>query len=263
MIHPDPKGICVAKSISGLLLIVCICFAAHKLEGADRIAAAIQNSRRVTLPNHTNPRIQAGLDQGAVDPSMELTYVTLVLKPSAAQQAELDRLTADQQDPVSANYHQWLTPEEYADRFGLSQADMDKITAWLGQNGLAVKSTARARNAIHFGGTAGQIGSAFGVEIHQFLVGGELHYANAGDPSIPAALDGVVLAIHGLTNFRMKPRLKRSLQPHYTASGGEHELGPGRLSGHLRHHPSLQRGHRRKRTETGGGGAGPDQHIGY
>ena len=39
-----------------------------------------------------------------------------------AQQAALDRLLADQQTPSSPNYHKWLTPEQYADRFGLSSA---------------------------------------------------------------------------------------------------------------------------------------------
>ena len=52
-----------------------------------------------------------------------------------------------------------------------------------------------------FGGTAGQVESAFGVEIHHYLSGGEVHYANAGDPTVPAAFQGVARAIHGLNDF--------------------------------------------------------------
>ena len=86
-----------------------------------RITQSIDNNRRVTLLGHLNPRAQAGTDQGRVDLSLALPYVTLMLKPSAAQQADLEQFLAQQQDPSSSNYHRWLTPEEYADRFGVSQ----------------------------------------------------------------------------------------------------------------------------------------------
>jgi subtilase family serine protease len=148
----------------------------------------------------------------------------LVLKPSASQQADLDQLLEQQQDPSSPNYHQWLTPEEYADRFGVSQADVDKITAWLGRQNLTVQSVARARNAIAFSGNASQVESALGMEIHRYLVNGELHYANATDPSVPAALQDVVRAIQGLHDFRLKPHL-RAMQPRENL-GGEHQLAP-------------------------------------
>ena len=202
-----------------------LCYA-HVLEAADRITLAIDNSRRMTLPGNVSPRTKSGVDQGPVDPSMELPYVTLVLKPSASQQADLDQLLAQQQDPSSPDYHGWLTPEQYGDRFGVSQADIDKIAAWLGQFGLTVKSVSRARNAIAFGGTAAQISSAFGIAIHRYQVGGESHFANATDPTIPVALQGVVLAVRGLHDFRPKPMLQRGVGPRDTV-GGANYLGPG------------------------------------
>ncbi|MGA3042169.1 MAG: protease pro-enzyme activation domain-containing protein [Bryobacteraceae bacterium] len=197
----------------------------HALGAADRITATIDNSRRATLTGHVSPRIASGVDQGRVGPSMQLPYVTLVLKPSASQETDLERLLAQQQDRSSPNYHVWLTPEQYADRFGLSQADIDKIVGWLGQYGLSVKSVARGRNSIAFGGTAGQVGNAFGVEIHRFQVGGALHYANSADPTIPAAFQDVVLALRGLHDFRWKPKLRPAAHPRDTM-GGTHELAP-------------------------------------
>jgi uncharacterized protein (TIGR03437 family) len=160
---------------------------------------------------------------------MQLPLVTMVLKPSASQQAALESLLAQQQDPASPNYHIWLTPEQFADRFGVSQPDVDKMVAWLGQYGLTLKSVARARNGISFGGTAGQVESAFGVEIHRYQVNGESHFANAADPTIPVALQGMVLAIRGLHDFSPKPRLRRSAQPRYTVDGS-HYLGPGDIA---------------------------------
>jgi uncharacterized protein (TIGR03437 family) len=157
-----------------------------------------------------------------------------VLKPSARQQADLEQLLQQQQDFSSANYHHWLTPEQYADRFGVSQSDIDKIVAWLGQRGLTVKSVARGRDAISFGGAAGAIGSAFSTEIHHYQVAGEQHYSNATDPAIPVALQGVVQSIHGLHDFYMRPMLKptliRKAQPRETTSDGLHQLSPDDIS---------------------------------
>jgi subtilase family serine protease len=158
--------------------------------------------------------------------------VTVFLKPSPGQQAALDQLLAEQQDPSSANYHQWLTPKQFADRFGASQSDIDKIIAWLQGHGLAVTSVARSRNAISFSGSAAAVGQVFGVELHHYLVNGERHFANAKEPAIPVALAGIVGAIRGLNDFRMKPAslrrkvLPQAETPEYTSTSGNHYLAP-------------------------------------
>ena len=46
--------------------------------------------------------------------------MTLLLRPSPAQHADLQQFLSDLQNPASPLFHQWLTPEQYADRFGLS-----------------------------------------------------------------------------------------------------------------------------------------------
>ncbi len=224
MILPRMQG----RGVFACLFLAGVC-SAQLFGAADRITQSIDNSRRVRLEGQVSARIQSAVDLGPVDSAMEMPAVMLVLKPSASQQADLDQLLAQQQDPSSPNYHQWLTPEQYGDRFGVSQADMDKIAAWVGQSGFTVKSIARARNAISFSGAAGQVTSAFGVELHRYLVGGEPHFANANDPTIPVALGGMVLAIRGLHDFRLKPRVHHSAQPRYNLAGA-HYLGPGDIA---------------------------------
>ena len=64
----------------------------------NRITGPIDNSRTVTLPGHVNPNARAEFDQGAVDDSFPLNSMAFALKPSAAQQADLDALLAAQQD---------------------------------------------------------------------------------------------------------------------------------------------------------------------
>ena len=181
------------------------------------------------------PQVQPANDDGPADSSLPLSGLTLVLRPSASQQAALDQLLKEQQDPASANYHHWLTPDEYAQRFGASQEDIDRITAWLKQQNLNVTSVARARNSIRFNGTAGAVGAAFTTQIRHYLVNGKRHFANATEPSVPAELELMVSAIQGLDDFHLQPRSVKAaaaamsggtLNPLYTSSSGRHYLAP-------------------------------------
>jgi uncharacterized protein (TIGR03437 family) len=152
---------------------------------------AHQSRRYRGFAGHTPPRARPEFDRGAVAGSFALPAITLHLKRSDAQQASLDQLLAGRQDPASPNYHKWLTPEQYAGRFGVSSTDIDQIKAWLESEGLSVKAVARSRTWLTFSGTAVQVNTAFKTRIDRFDVNGASHFANAIDPSIPAALAGI------------------------------------------------------------------------
>jgi subtilase family serine protease len=200
----------------------------------DRIVAPIDNSQTVVLKGSVHPKAQPQFDQGPVDPSMKLPFVTLLIQPSADQQAALKQLLAEQQDPSSPNYHKWLTPEQFGQRFGLSSADIAKITRWLRSQGFGIVQVARGRDWVAFGGTVAQIQRAFHTELHRYNVDGEERFANATDPSIPKALDGIVAGFRGLNNFRMEPmNVKKSdaidIRPDYFSGGGNY-LAPGDIA---------------------------------
>ena len=218
---PSPvKRLAVIVSISTATL----------LAQQNRIIAPIDPTRRVALKGNIHAKAQPLYDQGRVDPTLELSYVTLLLKPSPDQQASLDQLLADQQDPSSPSHHKWLTPEQFADRFGASSRDIAKIATWLESQGLTVNDVARARHWITFTGKAEQFDRAFRTEIHRYAVDGETHFANASEPSIPTALANVVGGFAGLDDFLMKPRSNRKkLLPEYNL-GRLHLLAPDDLA---------------------------------
>ena len=198
----------------------------------DRITAPIAAAQTVRLAAGVPMQARADFDQGAVDPSLKMT-VTLLTVPSASQQRALTKLLADQQNPSSASYHQWLTPEQYADRFGLSLGDVAKLTAWLQSQGFSVVETARGRNWIVFTGTAAQVEKSFQTQIHNFKTNGETHFANTTSPSIPSALSRVVVGLRGLNNFSAKSNAHRA-QPGYTLTVGTnpplHVVSPGDIA---------------------------------
>jgi len=206
--------------------------AASAAAQTSRITQPVDNRPRTVLAGNLHPKALAANDQGRVAPSLAIPYITLTLAPSASQQADLEKLLVEQQTPGSANYHHWLTPEEYGQRFGVSDADIGKVTQWLQEQGLQVVSIARGRRWIAASGTAAQVEAAFQTEIHSYVADGETHFANASEPSVPAAFGPVVKGIRGLNDFRMKPRLRAShAEPDYTTGPGQtHYIAPGDLA---------------------------------
>src|SRR5450759_1499246 len=124
--------------LSTLILCILILSTPSFAAAPDRITGPIVSSQTVTLPAGVHFKAQPQFDQGPVDPSFPLSYMTRRTVPSASQQRAISRLLAQQQDPRSPLYHKWLTPEQYADRFGLSPNDVNRITEWLQSQGFTV-----------------------------------------------------------------------------------------------------------------------------
>ena len=187
---------------------------------------------RAVLTGHMRAGVVAANDRGEVDASLTLRHVTLILQPSAAQQADLADLLTRQQNPSSPDFHRWLTPEQYGARFGLAQSDIGRITSWLASQNMSVDSVGRGRTTIAFTGTVRDVEKAFQTEIHRYRVNGELHFSNASEPSVPAAIGGLIQAIHGLDDFHPKPMARQAAPPivqgpSYTSvTTGNHYLAP-------------------------------------
>jgi len=192
-----------------------------------RITQPLDASKSTVLIGNRTLQARPEDDQGPLDILQRIGGMTLVLKSSVTQAADLREFLRRQRAPSSPNFHQWLTPEQYADRFGVSPNDLEKVSAWLESEGLRVDYVARARTWILFSGTAGHVEKAFHAPLHRFNVQGKQHFANSVDPSIPAALDPLVSLIRGLDDFRTEPR--NVPIANFTAGSG-HFLVPGDLA---------------------------------
>ncbi len=190
----------------------------------SRITRAVDASRTVAAPGRVHHLAQAQYDLGAVDPKKQLNYMVMLMKPSRAQQADLDALLVDQQNPSSKNFRQWLTPEQFGGRFGLNSSDQSKVVAWLTAQGFSVDHVARSNNWVAFSGSAAQVSSALHTPIHQFQVYGKTHFANTQVPSIPEALSDVAGGFLGLNDFPAHSNAK-VVTPDYT-TGNTHYLAP-------------------------------------
>lgn len=173
--------------------------------------------------------MHASDDRGAVTPSMLLRNLRVVLRPGAAQHAALERFVADQQNPLSPEYHRWLTPEQFATRFGASRADATRVVAWLESQGMSDVRISRGGVLITFSGPAAAVESAFQTRIHAFGGRGRSHFANVVVPSVPAVLGSIVAGVVGLHDFTPVSQMMHAPGAQFV-NGNGNSLGPADLA---------------------------------
>ncbi|HWE87200.1 MAG TPA: protease pro-enzyme activation domain-containing protein [Terracidiphilus sp.] len=188
---------------AGALLLASVTLGAQS--PAARIQAEIDSSQLTPIRGSEHALAGSATDMGRMQAGARISGITLRFNRSAAQEAALDALMAAQQNPASPQYHQWLTPDQFAARFGVAQSDMDKVQSWLQQQGFAIDGINRSHTAIHFSGSAAQVESAFATGMHYFKVSGEKHFAPSTALSVPASVAPVVADIHNLDDFRPHP----------------------------------------------------------
>jgi hypothetical protein len=171
------------------------------------VTQTIDESQVVRLSGSVHPLAQARYDRGAVADSFAAERVLLLLGRPAEREAALQQFLSDVHRTGSASFHQWLTPVEFGQRFGAADSDVRAAQSWLTSEGFTVARVTKSRQYIEFSGSAEQLRKAFRTEIHQYSVGGEAHYANANEVSVPAALAPLVRGVSPLNNFRAKPQL--------------------------------------------------------
>ena len=190
-------------------------------QSALRTSQAIDNSVVVRVAGSSHPLATAANDLGRASGKLAMERMILVLKPSDAQQTALKTMIDKQHDPQSPNYHQWLTPEQYGERFGPHADDLNAVSRWLQSQGFSIGSVARGKQWIEFSGTSSQVETAFHTEMHHYLAGGEVHLANASDISLPAALAPLVHGVLSLHDFKSKPLLGRQITVHRDSETGK------------------------------------------
>lgn len=189
-------------------------------------ARIIDNRDTVQLHGNVHPFAQPQFDKGETEPSLRMDRMILTLGMSQDKQAELEALLAQQQDPTSPNFHQWLTPSEFGVRFGPSPSDVAVITGWLKSNNFTVDEIAKGGLWINFSGTVADIKRAFHTQIHNYYVDGKLHHANDANPSIPRGLSDLVAGVVSMHDFQRKAmNTGPKPAPTYTDGSG-HYLSP-------------------------------------
>ncbi|HVP53154.1 MAG TPA: protease pro-enzyme activation domain-containing protein, partial [Terriglobales bacterium] len=182
------------------------------------ITERVEENKLITLTGNLRPEARADNDRGPAADSTPMEHMLLQLRRSPEQEQALEELIEQLHTPGSPNFHRWLTPQGFGERFGPAPEDLATITGWLESHGLTINVVYPSGMLIDFSGTAGQIRRAFRTPIHQLEVNGVRHIANMGEPQIPAALAAAVQGVVSLHDFL--PHTMRTPRAEYSFTSG-------------------------------------------
>lgn len=142
----------------------------------------------------------------------ETNHLRLVIGLPLRNQAALAALLSEIHDPSSTNYHQWLTPEQFTERFGPGEEDYQKVIGFARANGLRVNAYSSNRMLLDVEAPLTNIEKAFRVILRQYPHPTEKRRFFAPDTEPVIATNLPILHISGLDNFIVPHRLGGSLK---------------------------------------------------
>jgi subtilase family serine protease len=172
------------------------------------VAAIAQAEPHPLMTRHVPDAVSSGLAPfvGLLPGAQRLS---LALSLPLRNQVQLDDLLQNLYDPESPSYHNYLSVQEFAERFGSTEADYTAVLCFAEANGLTVDRAAN-RMVLDVEGPAASIEKAFHVTlgVFQHPTENRTFYSPDREPSVD--LDVPLLHISGLDNFSL-PRAKNSM----------------------------------------------------
>src|ERR1700722_13327690 len=121
----------------------------------------------VTLSSHVPPAIA----KFNLQPSGELpaaNVLKLAIGLPLRNTNELSVLLNQIYDPSSPNYHHFLTPEEFAARYGPSEQDYESVSNFAKANGLTIINTHSNRVVLDVSGKVSNIENALHIKLRTY-----------------------------------------------------------------------------------------------
>jgi len=149
---------------------------------------------------HVRPEVRNGLTQylGQL-PASHMLKLNIALP--LRNEAQLDQLLEQIYDPQSPLFHQFLSVQEFTDRFGPTADDYAAVIDFAKQNGLNVTGTFANRLVVNVTGSAERIEHAFHVRmsLYQHPTEARTFYSPDREPSADVAVP--LWHVSGLDNF--------------------------------------------------------------
>jgi subtilase family serine protease len=214
MNRKDSAGKGLAKEMSNLARKTCgLSFVIAMAFGATSAAHAAQ-----FMTHHVRDAVSQGIaKQVGSLPSTKLMAIDVVLP--VRDQASLDQFVANVSNPMSLQYRQYVTPQEFTARFGPTQNDYDTVVQYLKQYGFTVTGGNRDGMNVQVVGPVSSVEAAFNVKMHtyQHPTENRVFFAPDREPSIALAIP--LWHVSGLDNYSI-PHPQLVKKGEYAAAHG-------------------------------------------
>jgi subtilase family serine protease len=110
---------------------------------------------------------------------------------------------------------QYLTHQEFEEKFGADPADIELVNDFAHANGLTVAASNIARRTVKLNGTAEQFSKAFATSLFHFAYAGGSYRAHQGPIHMTTELNGVVTAVFGLDERPVAIPMARVRETHW------------------------------------------------
>jgi subtilase family serine protease len=179
-------------AIGGVAISLSLLIGATVVAGGTAAPGALPDSSVFADPGTFDPVVV-----GVADPAAQLAlgFALRGRDPDGMRQ-----FLVDVNDPASPEYHRYLTPTEFGDRFGLAAADEERVIARLHAAGLTVTSRFPQRTSVQAIGSVAQVAALLGVTIEQLRDPrtGSTYLAASTPAMVPLDLTDAVVAVTGL-----------------------------------------------------------------
>ena len=171
-------------------------------------------SARRSIVHTERPRLPRARLVGPADPS-EAVQVTLSIRRNPAAPPLPDHEYWVDTPPGRRAF---LTPEQFAARYGATEQDLNAVTTFASEHGLRVVEANSGRRSVVLSGTVAQMNDAFGVTLNDYQVPGQVepsaftgrrgpvpaqtHRGYDGTVQLPYAVADIVEDVVGLDNRR-------------------------------------------------------------
>ncbi len=206
----------LSSLIPGLLLVVL----------AAGLAKCALAEDKVTI-EQMPPAVREGSAQltGHYNPAQTLRLV-FALKPPHLQEEE--EFLRQIQDPDSPQFHQYLSQEQWNQRFAPAAEDEQAVVTWAQSQGFTITQRYANRLLVDVEAPSAVIERALDVSINTYQLAGESYFSNDRDPSLPAHLVGTVHSVMGLNNIQ---RVHSFLNMQSTLRPPDYSPGPAYADG--------------------------------
>ena len=161
------------------------------------------------LANAQSSRREAA-NLGPEDPDKQIS-VTVWL--NLHNKTELDAFVQGMYDKTSANYHKFLTVEQFNAQYGPTAEDAAVVRDFLASHNMKVTSIHPNNRYVVAQGRVGDAQAAFNVQINRTMVKGAMHRAVTSPVFVSGPAAAVVSTVQGLSDLKYQANVIKAVDP--------------------------------------------------